>query len=86
MAGTESIAANTQSDDGDIAAKVEQTVARLGEARNRIGRVIYGQDKVIEQCLITLLAGGHGLEILEQTKIVEVKQGPYDPDNDKVLF
>jgi len=36
--------------------------------------------------MVLLLAGGHGLEILEQTKIVEVKQGPYDPDNDKVLF
>ena len=75
MAGTESIAANTQSDDGDIAAKVEQTVARLGEARNRIGRVIYGQDKVIEQCLITLLAGGHGLLVgvpgLGKTLLVE---------------
>lgn len=28
--------------------------------------------------LVLLLSGGHGFEILEDTKIVEVKQGPYD--------
>lgn len=75
MAGTESTAANAQSDDGDIAAKVEQAVAQLAEARSRIGRVIYGQENVVEQCLITLLAGGHGLLVgvpgLGKTLLVE---------------
>lgn len=28
--------------------------------------------------IVLLLSGGHGFEILEDTKIVEVKQGPYD--------
>lgn len=28
--------------------------------------------------IVVLLSGGHGFEILEDTKIVEVKQGPYD--------
>jgi len=75
LAGTESTAANAQSDDGDIAAKVEHTVAQLAEARTRIGRVIYGQETVVEQCLITLLAGGHGLLVgvpgLGKTLLVE---------------
>jgi hypothetical protein len=28
--------------------------------------------------VILLLSGGHGFEILEETKIIEIKQGPYD--------
>ncbi len=37
--------------------------------------------------MVLLLAGGHGLEIQEDTKIVEIKQGPYDgKTKDKVVF
>jgi hypothetical protein len=37
--------------------------------------------------IILLTAGGHGFDILEDTKIVEVKQGPYDGHSvDKVVF
>jgi hypothetical protein len=37
--------------------------------------------------MVLLLAGGHGFQILEPTKIVEVKQGPYDgKSKDKVVF
>jgi hypothetical protein len=37
--------------------------------------------------MVLLLAGGHGFEVLEPTKIVEVKQGPYDGKaKDKVVF
>lgn len=43
----------------------KETVLRLGEARKRIGaelrKVIIGQDAVIEQLLIGMLAGGHCL-------------------------
>lgn len=28
--------------------------------------------------VVLLITGGHGLDILEDTKIIEVKQGPYD--------
>lgn len=28
--------------------------------------------------IVLLLSGGHGFEILDDTKIVEIKQGPYD--------
>lgn len=49
-----------------------QKFARLTET---IGQVIFGQQAVIEQTLITLLAGGHGLLIgvpgLAKTKLVE---------------
>ena len=37
--------------------------------------------------MVLLLAGGHGLEIQEDTKIVELKLGPYDgKTKDKVVF
>jgi len=36
---------------------------------------------------VLLLVGGHGLEIQEDTKIIEIKQGPYDgKTKDKVVF
>ena len=37
--------------------------------------------------MVLLLAGGHGFQVHEATKIVEVKQGPYDGKaKDKVVF
>ena len=36
--------------------------------------------------VILLASGGHGLEFLEETEIIEVKQGPYGGDQDKVRF
>ncbi|MCJ7622265.1 MAG: hypothetical protein MUO76_02090, partial [Anaerolineaceae bacterium] len=36
--------------------------------------------------VILLASGGHGFEFLEETEIVEVKQGPYAGDKDKVRF
>ena len=36
--------------------------------------------------VLLLVAGGHGFEILEPTEFIEVKQGPYAGDQDKVRF
>lgn len=36
--------------------------------------------------IILLAAGGHGFEMLEQSEIIEVKQGPYSQDDDKTRF
>jgi hypothetical protein len=36
--------------------------------------------------VILLAEGGHGFEILEDSEIVEVKQGPYAGDQDKTRF
>ncbi len=45
------------------------------------------RDTVLEQGdMILLTAGGHGFEVLEETTLVEIKQGPYDGESDKVLF
>ncbi len=33
-----------------------------------------------------LFSGGHGLKLNKNSKFIEVKQGPYDPDTDKIRF
>jgi len=59
----------------DLVAEVESLGQRLRLVRDRIGRVIFGQREVVDQALITLLAGGHALLIgvpgLAKTKLVE---------------
>jgi MoxR-like ATPase len=61
--------------EASVAKAAEATLARIVDARAAIGAVIFGQDKVVEQTLVTLLAGGHGLLIgvpgLAKTKLVE---------------
>lgn len=62
----------------------------------RSGRVridFYGEDQqylestVLEAGDVILLAfGGHGFEMLEPTEIIEVKQGPYAGEADKIRF
>ena len=36
--------------------------------------------------IILLARGGHGFEMLEDSEIIEVKQGPYAGDHDKTRF
>ena len=36
--------------------------------------------------LLALFKGGHGLKVLNDTKFLEVKQGPYDEEIDKTRF
>ncbi len=59
----------------ELAGRIEQLGHKLRDARESIGRVIFGQDHVIDQTLITLLAGGHALLIgvpgLAKTRLVE---------------
>ncbi len=61
--------------DASIVNAAEATLARVAAAREAIGAVIFGQERVVEQALVTLLAGGHGLLIgvpgLAKTKLVE---------------
>ncbi len=60
---------------GDLVAEIDALGQRLAQVRERIGRVIFGQREVIDQALITLLAGGHALLIgvpgLAKTRLVE---------------
>jgi MoxR-like ATPase len=67
----------------DSLEKLEDSIVRMAEstavhaqaARAAIGTVIFGQEKVVEQALITVLSGGHGLLVgvpgLAKTKLVD---------------
>jgi hypothetical protein len=47
----------------------------------------YLESRIVEKGDVILLAtGGHGFEMLEQSEIIEVKQGPYCGDMDKTRF
>jgi mannose-6-phosphate isomerase-like protein (cupin superfamily) len=47
----------------------------------------YLKSTVLEAGDVILLAyGGHGFEMLEDTEMIEVKQGPYAGDQDKTRF
>ena len=54
---------------GDGLEKLEDMIVRAAEssadhvrtAKAAIGTVIFGQEKVIEQALVTILSGGHAL-------------------------
>ena len=41
---------------------------------------------VEEEMIIVLLKGAHAINILVNSKFIEIKQGPYDPENDKERF
>lgn len=47
----------------------------------------YLESRILETGdVILLAAGGHGFEIIEDAEIIEVKQGPYCGEADKVRF
>ena len=54
---------------------IEETGQKLVQVREAVGTVIFGQEHVVEQSLITLLSGGHALLIgvpgLAKTRLVE---------------
>jgi MoxR-like ATPase len=58
-----------------IVRAAESTAVHVRAAKEAIGTVIYGQDKVVEQALITVLCGGHALLVgvpgLAKTKLVD---------------
>jgi MoxR-like ATPase len=64
----------TTLDDG-IVATAEACLGSVGQAREAIHKVIFGQEQVVDLALVTILAGGHGLLVglpgLAKTKLVE---------------
>ena len=47
----------------------------------------YLESRIIQKGDVILLAhGGHGFKVLEQAEMIEVKQGPYCGEMDKVRF
>ena len=66
--------ANTQLEE-DATKQAERALEKVAAARAAVGQVIFGQKQVVEETLVTLLAGGHGLLVgvpgLAKTKLVE---------------
>ena len=62
-------------DPGQLTRDADVALERIAAARAEIGGVIFGQERVVDLTLATLLAGGHGLLIgvpgLAKTKLVE---------------
>src|SRR3984893_7587543 len=62
-------------DPGQLTRDADVALERIAAARSEIGAVIFGQERVVDLALATLLAGGHGLLIgvpgLAKTKLVE---------------
>ncbi len=63
------------SDTDSLVADVEALGVRASAGRAEIGRVIFGQEAVVEEVLVTLLSGGHALLVgvpgLGKTLLVE---------------
>ena len=67
--------ANAASLDAMVIRAAESTVEQVAKAREAIATVVFGQSQVVENALITILAGGHGLVVgvpgLAKTKLVD---------------
>ncbi len=73
-----------------IVRAAESTADHVGAAKAAIGTVIFGQDKVIEQALVTILSGGHALLLgvpgLAKTKLVETMGTVLGLDAKRIQF
>ncbi|MDX2145122.1 MAG: MoxR family ATPase [Rhodospirillaceae bacterium] len=71
-------------------AEVERVAALVADAGRAVEDVIYGQRHVVEECLITLLAGGHALLIgvpgLAKTRLVQTLGAVLGLDDKRVQF
>ena len=77
-------------DQAELVGDLENTASKLVDVKNGVGRIIFGQQRVIEETLITLLAGGHVLLIgvpgLGKTKLVETLGKVLGLDDKRVQF
>jgi len=85
---------NTATGDGgntdDLVDAIDGLVDDIAKVRDGVGRVIFGQETVIEETLITLLAGGHcllvGVPGLGKTRLVETLGKVFGMDEKRVQF
>ena len=60
----------------EVVQDVDALVERMGKVRSHIGTLIFGQQAVLDQALITLLSGGHvllvGVPGLAKTRLTEI--------------
>ena len=74
----------------EMVAQAETALADIGRIKEGVGRVIFGQESVIERTLVALLAGGHALLVgvpgLAKTKLVETLGVVLGLDSRRIQF
>lgn len=77
----------------DIKYNVDTTQEFLYIVKGRVKVHLFSDDwEPLEDVILTagdfilMVSGGHGLEVLEKCKIVEVKQGPYPGDKEAKTY
>jgi hypothetical protein len=70
---------------------VTQEVLVVQQGRIRVdfyddARTLLASRELAAGDVVLLASGGHGLTVLEEARILEVKQGPYLGDNEKMRF
>jgi len=83
-------AATANAPSADIVKEADAAVQLLAQVRTEIGKVVFGQERVVELVLSTILAGGHALLIgapgLAKTKLVETTARALGLDWGRVQF
>jgi MoxR-like ATPase len=73
-----------------VVRSAEQVTGQIRAAKDAISTVIFGQDRVIENTLVTILSGGHALLIgvpgLAKTKLVETLGITLGLDTKRIQF
>ncbi len=81
---------NVSQMDGDIVERAGQAGQKIEKIRSGLGSVIFGQQKVVDLTLVTLLAGGHALLIgvpgLAKTSLVEALGSVLGLDKKRIQF
>ncbi|HEY8071090.1 MAG TPA: AAA family ATPase, partial [Methylocystis sp.] len=76
--------------DAAVIAGADRALDEIHRAREAVAGVIFGQEEVVEQALVTLLAGGHGLLVgvpgLAKTKLVDTLGKVLGLDTKRVQF
>ncbi len=71
-------------------AEIEALAEKMTAARAAVGQAIFGQEQVVEESMVTLLAGGHVLLIgvpgLGKTRLVETLGTVFGLDDKRVQF
>lgn len=76
--------------DAMIVRSADAALEQITRAREAIGAVVFGQTQVVENTLITVLSGGHGLLVgvpgLAKTKLVDTMGSVLGLDNRRIQF
>ena len=74
----------------EMIAEAERALADISRVREGVGRVIFGQESVVERTLVAMFAGGHALLVgvpgLAKTKLVETLGVVLGMDSRRVQF